>query len=130
MRWTSEQESMLVENAQKGAKFCRDEIAREFGVKRSVEATRRHANRLGVVTMVITICPHCGRPARKLNRRSGLCKTCNIKELAQKQREKNSVLLMQAKEIDEGRESEYVEAKREYDKERQANKRLRDRTKA
>lgn len=125
MRWTHEQEDMLVENANRGAEFCRDLIASQFGIHRSVEATRRHANRLGVITLKIDTCPHCGQPTRKLNKLTGLCATCNMKELAQKQHARNTELLAQARKTDGGRSIEFREAKREYDRERQANGRLR-----
>lgn len=129
MRWTEEQESLLVENADKGAKKCRDLIALKCGVSRSVEATRRHGNRLGLTLIEITRCPHCGRAA-KLNKRSGLCMTCNVKELRQRQQAINSVLIQQKRMIDGGAESEYIEARKEYDALRQTNGRLRRKSRA
>lgn len=82
--WTCEQERVLFEHGNQGAEYCASLIARRFHVKRTPEATERHANRIGAPMVIYETCPECGRLVRKLNRLSGLCEECNSKRLASK----------------------------------------------
>lgn len=124
--WTAEQESILVKNSNRGAEFCRDLIEDQYGIKRTIEATRKHANRLGLTLRKVTVCPHCGRGAR-LNRLSGLCPTCNMVELKEKQKQINSELISQMKNDERKPNDTFVKAQKEYDALRQSNRRLRSR---
>lgn len=113
MRWTEEQEAILYEYGNKGPEYCARLISQRFHVHRSAEATKRHANRIGASMMVFSVCPRCGNAVRKLNRSSGFCATCNYRFLTEQ--------LKRTRETLKGGDFDgYQEAKRGYDRERQA----------
>ncbi|MCI8469321.1 MAG: hypothetical protein HFJ75_07560 [Eggerthellaceae bacterium] len=75
---------MLFDHGNKGARWCRDEIARVTGISRSVEATERHANRIGAPMVVYEVCPVCGRATRVMPYK-GMCRACNYERLYKEQ---------------------------------------------
>ena len=79
--WSAEQNLVLYENAKLGAKACRDILYKELGVRRTVEATRKHMQRLGISTKrEVNPCPLCGS---MLNiEKSGYCSKCHLEFLA------------------------------------------------
>ena len=79
--WTTKQERIVIELANLGAEAIAQEIKSATGVARTPKAVRRKAERLGVSLAMYQVCPRCGAKVRKLNRMSGLCKTCNAKKL-------------------------------------------------
>lgn len=84
MRWTDEQDQVLIDYGNKGAAWCRDEIERRFGIARSAEATQRRASRIGAPLAKYEICPSCGQAARLMSRK-GLCRACNAQRLHHEQ---------------------------------------------
>lgn len=120
-RWTVEQEEILYQYGHKGPEYCANLIRKRFGVYRSAESTKRHANRIGASMMRYETCPHCGAIVYRLNRNSGLCETCNMRSLT----EEIKAIRMK---IEEGvNPNEYQKAKRRYNSERQAMVRARNR---
>lgn len=75
-KWTPEQNQLLHECAQLGAKKCQELIRKQFGVSRNVEAVRRHAFRIGAsISRESRRCPMCGS---MLDIQSdGFCRTCH-----------------------------------------------------
>ena len=67
---------------------------------------------------------NCGRKARKFDK-EGFCPTCHQRGLTEKQKHQNTVLLKEIKLSESG--EEFNRAKREYDKARQQNHRIRER---
>jgi hypothetical protein len=78
MKWTVAQERSLFDNAHLGARQCRDIILADFDVWRTVEATRRHAYRIGVSMAEWGICSNCGHGAQ-INATSGFCPLCDTR---------------------------------------------------
>lgn len=125
MRWTFEQEEILRIHGHRGAEFCRDLIARKFGVWRTVEATQRHASRIKAPLVVYQICPVCGRAERKLHRKTGVCEACNYDLLWKQQAEEAQRIIS---DFRKGGESNVVQAsRRRYDAQRQKTTRTRQR---
>lgn len=122
--WTEEQDDVLREFGSYGAAECARIIDRRFKVRRSTEAVRRHAYRIGASIIQFRICSGCGNKARKFYK-DGLCPTCHQKELAERQKRENTVLIKEIKLSESG--EEFNRAKREYDKARQQNHRIRER---
>lgn len=120
--WSSGQNRILQENGNLGARKCRDLIHKQYGIYRSVEATERHAYRIGVSVMRYQTCPGCGRPVRKLNTYSGYCQACHYKQKAQEEREFNIKLHRELSGRKNGDDSH--EYKKAYDALRQENSRL------
>lgn len=86
MEWTTKQDELLALYANLGAEYCADEIARQFGIRRSAAATRRHMYRLGLSCARFDVCDECGRAVRKTDA-DGLCRSCHVRRLAATQRE-------------------------------------------
>ena len=108
-----------------GAKAVTDEIAKRHGVLRSVDATVMHASRIHVSLAKHNVCPQCGCMVTYLNRQSGLCKRCTEFQHVEEERAFNQLLEAERQYAEES--PEIAEAKREYDKLRQRNARLRRR---
>ncbi len=121
MRWTPEQEEILAELASLGAEACRDAIYRRTGAMRSVGATERHANRIGVSLVRHDACPACGRRVARL-RPSGLCSACHEVHLAEVYRRRTELL----KEMrSDGKDEAYRKGRRAYALARQQRSRER-----
>lgn len=116
-RWTPEQDEILLENGNRGAAWCAQEIARTCHVRRSVEATRRHGNRIGVSWIAYEVCPECGKPMLKVPKTLGMCRDCNMRRLRDNAKRRYE----QAEENQrrDGTGITYKLTQREYDKYRQ-----------
>lgn len=123
MRWTVEQERVLFEYGSRGAQFCAELIARRFRVYRTAEATKRHASRIGIPMTIYATCPHCGKVAKKLNKNSGLCPTCNAHRLWMEAVQEEQEIIEKLKKGGE-EDAAYQREKRRYDAQRQKNARL------
>lgn len=99
--WTTAQETILRECASLGAEFVAKEIARKTGVRRSAKAVDHHASRLGVSLRRYETCPRCGRREPRLNRKTGLCQTCNVSELTDRNRKELAERQRLRKELEE-----------------------------
>jgi hypothetical protein len=82
--WTTRQEELLKAYARQGAAAAAEAIWRETGVRRSAEATRRHAYRIGVSTERLETCPACGRSVKALSPATGYCKGCTARRMAER----------------------------------------------
>lgn len=122
MKWTKEQDEILMECGNHGPDECAEIIYARTGRRHTVEAVRRHAYRIGASLVVYSICPGCGKKAAKVNKHDGLCRTCHERELAQEQRRINSKLRAEIAALDS--EDEYRRAVSEHAKVRQENSRL------
>ncbi len=116
-KWTEEQNRLLMECAQLGAKDCRDLIRRKFGVYRSVETTARQGRRLGLSMVKLpSPCPMCGSTSH-VHPRTGLCAKHHYEYLeAQRYAQK-------AARRDPKADQEAEAAKREYNRQRRARQR-------
>ena len=112
-RWSREQDLFLEEHANKGAEWCAKEIRKQFGVKRTAEATRRHGSRIGCSWKRYEFCPECGKPMTSLPTYLSTCKDCNAKHLrdAAKRRAEQAAVEMAM----DGQGAQYAACKREYD---------------
>lgn len=108
--WTVEQEQVLRDYGSLGAERCREIIGEECGIWRSVDATQRHAYRIGADITSWEVCPHCGRRVKRLSDRDGLCPICVQREAAEQHRRYYQWLL------DEESRREFEEAKREHER--------------
>lgn len=123
MRWTSEQELVLWVYGHRGPEYCRNRIFKEFGVLRSVEATKRHAARIHAPMIRYETCPECGRIERRLNRKTGVCEACNYERLWRGQVEEAQRILEQ---LNKGGETNgATQARRKYDAQRKKVSRIR-----
>jgi len=122
--WTKDQNELLKECSHLGFEACRDLIYQRFGVRRSVEATKRQAYRIGASTVRYVVCPECGRKAARLNYETGLCKACNERYRAEEQRLLNIQIVKEIRSIENGGDYEYIANKRRHDAIRQENSRL------
>jgi len=122
--WTSEQNAILKECSHLGFEACRDLIYQRYGVKRSIEATKRQAYRIGASTVRYEVCPECGRKVVRLNSETGLCKACNERFRAEEQRLLNVQIIKEIRSIENGSDYEYIVNKRRHDSIRQENSRL------
>ncbi len=120
--WDDEQDALLRQFGHLGAEACREIIYRRTGVARSVDATERHANRIGASLVRYETCPQCGRKVERLNKCTGLCKTCNERHLLEGQRRHNIRLLREVRRRQE--DGEYERYAREHATVRQENSRL------
>lgn len=122
MRWTKEQELILYTYGHRGAEYCRNLIFKLYRVRRSVEATERHANRIHASMTKYSVCPVCGRIERKLNRHTGMCTVCNYDHLWREQIEKEVQI---KKDLQKGGENvEGIKAKQRYRAQQRKNERL------
>lgn len=76
MMWSEEQDDVLRECSFRGAEYVAGELARRFGVVRSVRAVEMRASRIHCSLAVQTVCPGCGAVGVTLNRQTGLCPLC------------------------------------------------------
>lgn len=109
-KWTDPQNVFLMENSHKGSEWCAKEISRQFGVKRTPEATKRHGTRIGCSWVRYEICPECGKPIVRMPQRMKMCRECNIKRLRDKARRESE----QAQQNGFGENESYDRIKREY----------------
>ena len=112
-RWSREQDLFLEEHANKGAEWCAKEIRRQFGVRRTVEATRRHGSRIGCSWLRYELCPECGKPMTSMPDHLRMCRDCNAKRLrdAAKLRAERAVV----ETARDGSGEQFAGYKREYD---------------
>lgn len=122
MRWTREQDSILRELASFGAEACRDAIYSRTGAMRSVGATERHANRIGVSLVRFETCPRCARKVARLKSSSNLCSACHEIFLAERVREERDALLREIRS--DGNDESYEKGRRAYASARQQKSRV------
>lgn len=84
MKWRTSHDKFIAENAHKGAEWCRDGLARKFGVNVTVSALKRHAYRAGISLKRYEVCPECERMVTRLVAGSGLCRECHMRGLARR----------------------------------------------
>lgn len=123
-RWTTDQEAILGEFGHLGAEACREIIYQRTGVRRTVDATWRHASRIGASCFKYVTCPRCGRHGKKLNEETGLCRACNELQRSEDQRRLNVQIYREIRNMENGTDYEYNVNKRRHDAIRQANSRL------
>ena len=105
-----------MEHGHDGAGECARIIYAKFGVKRTPEAVRRHAYRIGAPIIAFRICTECGGKTRKPDE-DGRCPTCHQKALAERYRLRNTAIVMEIRELESGRC--FADARRDYDRARQ-----------
>lgn len=125
-QWTTRQEKILETYANLGAEFIAAEIESETGVKRTVSSIQSKAQELGVSLIKYQVCPRCGARVRKLNRNTGLCDYCNIKELRDKAIREQAYLQALQKELEKDMKQtvEYQRVEHEYLAVSRSNQRL------
>lgn len=123
-RWTKDQDVILEEFGNLGAEACRGIIYQQTGVMRTVDATERHAYRIGVSCFQCEICPRCGKHDKKLNEKTGLCRACNELQRAEDQRRLNIRIYREIRNLENGTDYEYKANKRRNAAIRQENSRL------
>lgn len=111
--WSEQQDAFLMEYSHKGAEWCTKELSRQFGVRRSVEATKRHGTRIGCSWVRYEICPECGKPITKMPTRLKMCRDCNIKRLRDKAKANAEKAAANSKT--DGNSESYRRINREYD---------------
>lgn len=119
--WTTRQVAILEEFAPMGPQAVADEIQRQTGVKRSARAVEVQASRLCISLARYQTCSGCGRRVHRLNRNTGLCKTCNARHLRDRQLKAKADLSALRKELEED-ESESPEFKRYWREYRAASR--------
>lgn len=124
-RWTEEQDDVLREVSFHGAERAAAEIERRCGVAHSVRAVEMRASRIHCSLAVRTVCPSCGAVGVNLNRQTGMCRRCTEEYHLEQERAFNEQLERERAEAEEAAEIDDV--RRERDKMRQRNSRLRRR---
>lgn len=127
MRWTDEQDDVLMAHAHLGPEGCCEALARETGAVRSPQSVQRRASRLGASMARLEECPRCGQLRPRLNRTTGLCETCHMSLLADRQEAVRDQLARKLEALKGGGDEEFERERKRYDSNRQANKRLRER---
>lgn len=79
--WTTGQLRVLEEFGYLGVERVRGILLRRFGVNRTPAAIRKEASRLGVSLYAFAVCPKCGSPVKRLDTRTGVCRTCQLKNV-------------------------------------------------
>ena len=110
--WSEQQDAFLMEHSHMGAKWCADEISRQFGVRRSAEATQRHGTRIGCSWVRYDICPECGKPILKMPKYLKMCRDCNMRRLRDEAKAKSERAAINSEE--DGNSESYRRTKREY----------------
>lgn len=79
--WTAEEEMFLMQHGNRGADWCRKEIAKRFRTKRSRNAVKVHASKLGVSLRKFRAveCPECHLEFTKLVPSTGMCRECTAR---------------------------------------------------
>ena len=128
-QWSTHELSVLRDSAHLGPEAASAAIWALCGTKRSAGACQRQASRMGVSTAIRRVCPVCGHTSRSPAdfTPEGVCRACNAKALAERQRREVELLRSCA---DGSRRAEYDrtldEARRAYDMYRQQKHRLRE----
>lgn len=122
-KWTTKQEEIVLMYANLGAEFIATEIEEETGVRRSVSSIVSKAHQMGVSMVKYQVCPRCGAKVRKLNRNTGLCRDCNMKELRDNALREQAFLIRELNRNEETT-AEYERIRREYLAVSRANQRL------
>lgn len=124
-KWTQEQEAILEELASLGPEAIAAEIAERTGKVRTARAVQRHASRMRVSLVRYQTCPRCGRARRRLNRWSGLCEYCNMRELRDRQQRESAELDRIRREVerDATGDPEYKAMQRDYNRVMRDNER-------
>ena len=124
MRWTDEQDDVLIDHAHLGPEGCCEALAAETGAVRTPQSVQRRASRLGVSTARMEECPRCGQLRPSLNGDTGLCETCHMGQLADRQAAERAELSRKLEAIKRGADDDFEREKRRYNCNRQANRRL------
>ena len=111
--WTDQQDLFLMEHSHMGAEWCAKEISRQFGVRRSAEATQRHGTRIGCSWVRYDVCPECGKPILHMPKNLRMCRDCNIRRLRDKAKANSEKAVVNYSE--DGNTESYARTKREYD---------------
>lgn len=114
--WTAEHDECLRECASLGPDECRRELWRRFGVRRTREAVKARASRLGVSLERYEACSECGRLVKRL-KPSGLCELCHERSFVSAS--KRRARIMKEMEEDEEYRNAVRDAKRARARERQ-----------
>lgn len=125
MRWTREQERILAEFANKGAAEIRAQLFVQTGALVSASAIVNKASRLGISLVTEEphgICVRCGaiRKERDIND-EGLCRTCQLRSMAERQRRENERIRKEARrneESDAAAAREYATARKQLSRTR------------
>lgn len=128
MQWSTHELSVLRDAAHLGPEAASAAIWALCGTRRTAGACQRQASRMGVSTAVRGVCPVCGFTGRRADfTPEGVCRACNAKALAERQRREVELVRSCA---DGSRRAEYErtldEALRAYDMYRQQKHRLRE----
>lgn len=121
-KWSRRQDDVLWEHGNEGAERCAEIIERRFGVRRTPDAVKRHAYRIGAPIYRFEICPSCGGKFDHLGP-DGICAPCHKRSKAEDERRKRDAILAEIRANQSP--GALGKAEREYAKERQANSRLR-----
>jgi hypothetical protein len=125
MRWTEGQDDVIRECCYRGAVYVADEIFRRFGVRRDPHAVEMRASRIGVSLAVRSTCPRCGAVGVRLRQSTGLCALCTTELFRDKAKAFNDLLEAERAEAEDP--ARLAAARREWDRLRKANSRLRRR---
>ena len=121
-KWSRQQDDVLWEHGHEGAERCAEIIKGRYGISRTPSAVKRHAYRIGAPIFRYEICPGCGRKVDHLGKQ-GVCYACRQGELADEARRRNDEIRAEIR-ANQSR-AERRKAERGYNRERQANARLR-----
>lgn len=93
--WTADEERFLMQNGNRGAEWCRKEIAKRFHTKRTRRAVEIHASKLGVSLRKFRAveCPECHLEYTRLVPSTGMCRECTARaNIEQLERRKQKIL--------------------------------------
>lgn len=123
MRWTEEEDEILLAYRYEGSEAISQRLWDELGVVRSVRSVEMRAHRLGVSLAVRSVCPGCGATGVKINRTTGLCRKCSERQHLEEELAFHEILEAERAEAEADSE-EIDELHRRREKARQANSRM------
>lgn len=122
-RWTAAQDEVLMLHGHEGAERCAAIMRHRFGVRRTPDAVKRHAYRIGAPMVRYEICVTCGGKTDSADA-DGNCPICHVKALTERRRAETERIRDEIRRS--GKSSEgYEAANREYARARQEGSRLR-----
>ena len=113
--WTTKQEQFLAEHSGEGVSEIATAMYNEFGVRRSEQAIKNKAFKLGLSLTRFQICAMCGAQVKTIQPQTGYCALCTAK--ANRDKAKSQARQLQANE--RVIKDELPKARREYAKYRQ-----------
>lgn len=123
MRWSEEQDDVILELGHLGAAAVAEEIWRRFGVRRNPHAVEMRASRIHASLAVRSVCPRCGAVGVRLNRATGLCPLCAEREFLSRARAQGERLEAERAAAEDP--ARLAEVRREWDAQRARNSRAR-----